>query len=464
MHFPINIPRLLQRGLKPFMLLMLLAPLAVQAAGNVNGLSNGPIPDLKISSALSLATPQNPPQVDLWDRIRAGMQLDGRDNDLVQVHENWFIGHPRALDLAIQRSRLYLFHIVLEVENRDMPTEIALLPMIESAFNPNAESPRAASGLWQFIPSTGKVFGLKQNGWYDGRRDVLEATRAALDYLQTLKGMFGSWELALAAYNCGEGCVGRAIERNKARGLPTDYASLALPTETRHYVPKLIAVSHMIKEPERFGLALDAMPNEPYFVQVNLKHPMDAKTAIRLAEMSEDDFMSLNPGYRRKVIYTDTPGVLLLPTERIETFHFNLQRADKSKARLTPYEAQKGDTLQKIANRFDINLAWLKELNPVKTHRGKLASNQKVLVPIAAVKSASSASSDPVKPAEKTAKATPAKKKMLSHRVRKGDTLSSVARHYKVSLADLRRVNAHSHAQRKRLMPGDELLIPVENS
>jgi membrane-bound lytic murein transglycosylase D len=321
--------------------------------------------------------------------------------------------------------------------------------MIESAYNPLAVSPQKASGIWQFIPSTGRVYGLKQNPWYDGRKDVLAATDAALDYLQQLHGMFGDWQLALAAYNCGEGCVGRAIARNKAKGLDTDYASLKLPTETRHYVPKLLAVRNIVRDPARYGIALDSIANEPYFMQVTLDRPMEARYAAKLAEMNLDDFISLNPGYQRKVIHTDTPGMLLLPADKVETFHHNLQRIG-DRHQLQEYRAKRGEVASKIAAKFGVTLAWLKEHNPLKLWRGKVANSQTLVVPA---------------PAGKTAAVQPKKKAEVvqepplhSHTVRKGDTLSELARRYNVSVSAIRE---HNQTLADKLRPGDKIAIPV---
>ncbi|NWG86801.1 MAG: transglycosylase SLT domain-containing protein [Hydrogenophilaceae bacterium] len=409
--------------------------------------------ELKISYSLAHPSSLNEPgsQGDLWERIRAGLDLADTKPELVQVHEQWFTNRPAYLNRTVERSRLYLFHIVEEVEKRGMPMEIALLPMIESAYNPLAVSPQKASGIWQFIPSTGRVYGLRQNSWYDGRKDVLAATDAALDYLQQLHGMFGDWQLALAAYNCGEGCVGRAIARNKAKGLDTDYASLKLPTETRHYVPKLLAIRNIVRDPAHYGIALDSIANEPYFMQVSLNQPMEARHAAKLAEMNLDDFISLNPGYQRKVIHTDTPGLLLLPADKVETFHYNLQRLG-DRHQLQEYRAKRGEAASKIAAKFGVTLAWLKEHNPLKLWRGKVANSQTLVVPA---------------PPSKTAAAPPQKKAeaqestLRTHTVRKGDTLSELARRYNVTVAEIRQSN---QALADTLRPGDKLAIPVSNS
>lgn len=433
---------------------------------------NSPVSATLSSDTEAVIPPQasETEQADLWQRLRAGLALPDLDTTLVGVHENWFASHPSYLQRAIERSRPYLFHIVEELDKRHMPMEIALLPIIESAYNPQAQSPQQASGIWQFIPSTGKVFGLKQNGWYDGRRDVVTATQAALDYLQKLQRQFGRWELALAAYNCGEGCVARAIQRNRARGLGEDYLNLDLPTETRHYVPKLLAVRHAIQRPARFGLALDSLANTPYFRQVSLSYPIEAKTAARLADMSQDEFLALNPGFRRRVIHADSQNTLLLPIDKADTFQTNLAETESRQIRLHPYSARKGEFLSRIAERFDVTVQWLQDHNPLALKRGKLAQAQTLLLP--AAKTATLGISPPADtPAQKVAMATPEKTKaagkaagkakkapiMRGHLVRRGETLAKLASRYKVTVAELREYNRPI----KTLRPGDILLIPI---
>ncbi len=341
----------------------------------------GAIPRLKISYTLnSLATSSRPH--DLWERIRSGFRLAEVDPELTRRHEQWYIERSDYLLRAIERSRPYLYHIVDEVDRRGMPMEVALLPLVESAFNPMAQSSKKAAGIWQFIPSTGRVFGLQQNAWYDGRRDVLAATRAALDYLQTLHRQFGAWDLALAAYNCGEGCVARAIARNKMRGLPTAYAALPLPTETRHYVPKLLALRNLITDPSSAGLSLQSIENEPYFVQVSISQPMPTHQAAKLADLSIEEFLILNPAFRRRVIHTDTPGVLLLPADKVEVFHSNLKRKTEQKDSLQAYQGRKGESVKAIAQRFGVSMSWLREHNPLRSMRGRLVADQLLYVPV----------------------------------------------------------------------------------
>lgn len=343
------------------------------------------VPELKISYTLnSLAAAEEGRPQDLWERIRMGFRLAEVDPDLTRRHERWYSERSEHLLRAIERSRPYLYHIADEVEKRDMPMEVALLPMIESGFDPMARSPKQAVGIWQFIPSTGRVFGLQQNAWYDGRRDVLAATRAALDYLQVLHKQFGSWALALAAYNCGEGCVARAIARNRARGLSTAYAALPLPTETRHYVPKLLAVRNLVRDPQTAGISLLAMANEPYFVQVKINQPMQTRQAAKLADISMDEFLALNPAFQRRIIHTDTRGVLLLPADKVDVFHQNLHRRAPHRDSLQVYQGRKGESVNSIAGRFGVTQEWLKEHNPLKLSRGRLVTDQVLYVPMPA--------------------------------------------------------------------------------
>ncbi len=412
-----------------------------------------PETDLKISYSIAEPpqelTPPSELEVDLWSRIRAGFKMPESDPRLTRIHEQSFTRNTAYIERVAQRSRPYLFYIVEEVERRGMPMEIALLPMIESAFNPQAQSPMKASGIWQFMPATGKIYGLQQNAWYDGRRDILQATNAALDYLQKLYGMFGDWELALAAYNCGEGCVARA----QSRGAGNSYVSIRLPNETRNYVPKLIAVRNIIQEPARYGIKLDTLPNEPYFLQVKLKHPMEARQAARLAEMEMEEFLLLNPAFQRRVIHTETQNVLLLPADRIETFQFNLHQQD-GRHSLQNYAAKRGETLASIAAKFDVSLDWLKENNPLNLFRGKVAKPQTLLVPVA--KSATPRVVAQVTPASDPER--PLKRPVLrTHKVRKGDTLARVAKLYNVKIAAIRQLNENAEP----LLPGTTLTIPM---
>lgn len=326
---------------------------------------------------------QNDLQADLWSRIKDGYAMPNIESQYTTNHETWYAARPDYVKRMMERSQKYLFHIVEEVQKRGMPTEIALLPMIESAFNPQANSRSAAAGIWQFIPSTGKNFGLKQNWWVDNRRDVTAGTNAALNYLQKLHGMFGTWDLALAAYNAGEGTVQRAIDRNRKQGLPTDYQSLSLPAETKNYVPKLQAIKNIVTDPEKFGLKINSIPNKPYFTRVTSPKQIDAKLAAQLAEISFDEFSSLNPSYNRPVITSNGEvHQLLLPTWAAERFSNNLANYDKPLTSWQTYNGKRGERMDNIAQKFGINVSQLRNVNGL-SNSNKLHSAQAMLVPVA---------------------------------------------------------------------------------
>ncbi|HQT00741.1 MAG TPA: LysM peptidoglycan-binding domain-containing protein [Thiobacillus sp.] len=381
---------------------------------------------------------------DVWSRIREGFKIDDAAdaNPLVARHVAWYAARPDYLRRMTERSRRYLYHIVQEVERRAMPMEIALLPMIESAFNPTALSPSAASGIWQFIPSTGRLYGLRQDTWYDGRRDFTEATRAALDYLGKLYLDFGDWQLALAAYNCGEGCVARAIQKNVALGLPTDYASLSLPTETRHYVPKLLAVRQMVRSPESFGIALSPLANEPYFDEVTVHASLDVQSAARLAGVSHDEFLALNAAFPKKLIRSDAPVRLLVPAGRGETFERNLEAGDWDSWQ--PYTAPRGERPEAIARRLGVSLDRLQAHNQFHLKRGKFTHAQTILVPV------------------KGSLSQPAETSPVSadgYSVQPGDTLFRIARAYGVSVDEIMAVNPSLTGD--ALRPGQVLSLPA---
>ncbi|GAC1543958.1 MAG: hypothetical protein NVS2B4_22150 [Ramlibacter sp.] len=264
------------------------------------------------------------PPADLWGRIRSGFAMRQLDTDLVRQQEQWYATRPDYIQRMTDRSRKYLFHIVEELERRNMPSELALLPFVESAFNPQAVSSARAAGMWQFMPGTGRYYDLKQNFFRDDRRDVLASTRAALDYLQRLYGMFGDWHLALAAYNWGEGNVGRAIARNQRAGLGTSYTDLKMPDETRNYVPKLQAVKNIVANPDQFHAELPVIENHPYFDMVTVERDMDTKLAARLADIELDDFKALNPQINRPVILAAGSSQILLPWDNAKVFQRNV--------------------------------------------------------------------------------------------------------------------------------------------
>ncbi len=386
---------------------------------------------------------------DLWVRIRNGFGMRNISSPLVLDRQIWYTTRPSVLKTILERSRRYLYHIVGELERRGMPTELALLPMVESAFNPMAYSRAKASGLWQFIPSTGRKYDLEQNWWYDARRDIIASTNAALDYLQFLYDMHGDWHLALASYNWGENAVARAIERNKAKGLPTDYQDLDMPLETRYYVPKLQALKNIIANPKAFGIDLDPIPNQPYFVTVERKHDIDIRTAAKLAEMPVAELIALNPAYNRPVITAAQSQTLVLPADRVEVFQENLENHDKPLSSWRTYRLKPGEKLERVAAAHGIPLARLKKVNGIAP-RARVPAGHQIIVPV----KGSRAGIEPL-PAVFQPPAPPEPRlRRIVHTVRKGDTLLAIAQRYRVSTDDLRRWNRIG-----RLAAGQKLVV-----
>jgi len=306
------------------------------------------------------------PPVDMWDRIRRGFKMPDLDNELVRDREQWYASRPDYIQRMTERSNKYMFHIVEELERRDMPTELALLPYIESAFNPQAVSSAKAAGMWQFMPATGTDFDLKQNIFRDDRRDVVASTRAALDYLQKLYGMFGDWQLALAAYNWGEGNVSRAIARNQRAGLPTGYADLNMPTETRYYVPKLQAVKNIVANPERFNAELPVIANHPYFQTVTLKRDLDVALAAKLADVNIEDFRALNPSAHKPVLLAAGTPEILLPWDNAAVFQRNFEAYSQGQyASWTAWTVPSTMTVADAAQRAGMSESDLRAINSV---------------------------------------------------------------------------------------------------
>lgn len=398
---------------------------------------------------------------DLWHRIRIGFQLDALDSPLVMEHEDWYSSRPEYIKRFVDRGSLYLHHIVEEVEKRGMPMEVALLPVIESAFTPKAMSRAKASGIWQFIPSTGKNYGLTQNWWRDNRNDVIAATDAALNYLQRLHEMFGNWELALAAYNCGEGCVGRAIAANQKRGLPTDYMSLKLPPETRNYVPKLIAVKNIVLSPGTYGIEIDSIPDSPYFATVEAPARIDVKLAASLAEMDEDEFIALNAAHNKPVAVSSSGmNTLVLPVDKVGTFRENLEAYDKPLVSWTTYGAKRGESIDAIARRHKLPTGQLRAANDSVRldKRGRLRAAAQMLVPIRAapVAKASPAGAQLVKASATAEAQSPAR--AAAYVVRAGDTLYGIAQRFNTGLDALLSLNRLT--KRSVIQPGLRLRLP----
>jgi membrane-bound lytic murein transglycosylase D len=389
---------------------------------------------------------------DLWERIRNGFAMAELDSPEVRDNEDFYANRPQHLKRIIERSRRYLFHIVEEVERRGMPAEIALLPIIESAFNPAAYSHRHAAGIWQLIPITGTTYGLKQNWWYDERRDIIGATRAALDYLQNLHGMFGDWELALASYNWGEGAVARALAKNRNKGLPTNFRNMKLPPETRNYIPRLIAIKNIVSNPAAFGIELEPLPNERYFEQVPAKRHIDVRLAAWLADISVDEFKALNPGHNRPVINTDGLDALLIPVDKVEIFAENLRNHDQPFVSWQVYRTRNGDTTEMISKRYGISPRKLREVNDIGRY-GDVMPGQPLLVP----GNGSGAGVDDI--SMMTSK--PARRGLVErhfiHLVRGADTFHGIARRYRVTVEQIMSWNGNL----KYIVIGQKLILKL---
>ena len=394
---------------------------------------------------------------DLWDRIRAGFAMpELNDSKRIQRQIDWYAARPDYVERTVDRSRKYLFFIVEEVQRRKMPTEIALLPIVESAFNPHALSISQASGIWQFIPATGRHYGMEQSWWYDGRRDVVAATNSALDYIQRLHDEFGSWELALAGYNCGEGKVRRVIAYNRARNLPTDYLSLNLPYETRNYVPKLLAAKAIVLDPKRYGLTLDSIPNEPYFAVVTTKKRIDTKLAAQFAGMSLADFVMLNPAFNHSIITLNFNHEqnILVPAAMADSFVAKLEDPQVKLQTWKTEHLKRGESLDQVANRFGITTEELKQVNGIANNK-KVAGGGTVLVPDDSGADDQS-SEDNGKP-EGAIPSPSTNKKPVKVKIQKHDSLESLAQKYNTTATQLAQWN-HLKVNSK-LKPGRWLIV-----
>jgi membrane-bound lytic murein transglycosylase D len=391
---------------------------------------------------------------DVFERIRAGFALTDVDHEMVERELQWFAKHPAYLDRTFKRGERYLYHIVGEIEARGMPLELALLPVVESAFNPVAYSRARASGLWQFIPGTGRQYGLKQNWYYDGRRDVIAATTAALDYLQFLHAEFdGDWLLAVAAYNCGEANVARAIKRNRAAGKPIDFFSLKLPRETRAYVPKLLAMRRLVADPASHGLIFSPIANQPYFAKVATGGQLDLHVAADLAELPKEELLALNPAFNHWVTDPDGPHHLLVPIDREARLTAGIAALPpQERVRIVYHRVRPGDTLGGIADKYNISVAALRSTNKI---RGTLIHPGQDLLIAAApragdakfVAEAAAVDPEPIRTASSS-----------KHRVRRGDTLWSIAKRHGVSMDRLATTNGLN--RNGTLTIGQTLKIP----
>jgi len=417
---------------------------------------------------------------DLLERVRAGYQLAVVEHPLVSSELDWYVRNASYLQRVFGRAQRYLHHVTVALETRGMPLELALLPVVESAYNPFAESRSRAVGLWQFIAPTGERFGLKRNGWQDQRRDVIESTRAALDYLQFLHDAFeGDWLLAIAAYNNGRLNVQRAMQRNRAAGLPTDFFSLSLPAETRAYVPKLLALSRLVLNPALHGVRLPAVPNAPYFTVVDTTGPVELRSAAALAGIGFDELRALNPAWQREITDPAGPHRLLVPAAVAGPFmasfaaqdpglrqqtaeaaaridaggQATVARSDASAAaavlpaqeRPRSHVVQRGDTLWSLATRYGVTVSTLAQVNGLSP-RSPLRLETRLTIP------------DPVTTARLDD--PPPEARRIRYTVRRGDTLSAISRRFAVTVASLRSWNG---LRGSALRPGQRLVIHIDS-
>jgi membrane-bound lytic murein transglycosylase D len=394
--------------------------------------------------------------VDLWDRIRAGYRFPEETSPRIDAELKWYLDHPAYIYRTVERGRPY-FHLIVEaLEERGMPLEIAFLPIVESAFQPFAYSHGRAAGLWQFIPGTASRYGLKQTWWYDGRRDVVASTRAALDYLQYLSSLFnGDWMLALAAYNSGEGTVQRAVRSNLAKGRGTDFWSLDLPRETRAYVPKLLARARIFANPTEFGLDLPSLPDEPQVVRVATGSQIDLAKAAELAGITLEDLYRLNPAFNRWATDPDGPHELLLPVSAADRFITALAGLDETdRVSWTRHQIRKGETLGEIARKYQTTVAVLRDINGISGHM--IREGQSLVVPVAMRDRAAYTLSAEERQRAVQASAGTADTSTV-HVVRKGDTLWDIARTHGVGVRQLAQWNAMAPGD--PLRPGQRLVI-----
>ncbi|MDB6085835.1 MAG: hypothetical protein JWN43_3716 [Gammaproteobacteria bacterium] len=412
----------------------------------------GPAPETATSPPTSAVTPlltmprewqhhNGEDYDDLFERMRAGFAFDEVQEPAIEQQLAWFEHNPDYLERVFQRGQRYMYHIITEVEARGMPTEFALLPVVESAYEPFAYSVSRAAGLWQFIPGTGVRFGLKQTWWYDGRRDVIESTRAALDYLQALHDEFnGDWLLAIAAYNVGEAWVERAIANNRALGKPTDFWHLNLPAETRAYVPKLLAMKRLMAEPERYGLEFAPIPNEPYFAVIDTDSQIDLKIAAQLAATSYDELIALNPGYNRWATDPAGPHRMLVPIDAADAYESALKTlAPEERVRYVMHAVGKRETLPMIAKQYGTSVMVIEKINDLTG--GRVAAGQEIKIPEISGRMPDKVLLAAARVDRPQTDSAGHKERQIVYRVRAGETLYSIARRNNMPVSTLARLN-----------------------
>lgn len=423
---------------------------------------------------------------DVWDRTRAGFKLNAVDNERIAQQRAWFAKRQDYLDRMTARASHYLYHTVVEAEKAGVPTELALLPIIESSYDPFATSPAQAAGLWQFIPGTGKMFGLRQTWWYDGRRDTIESTRAAYKFLTQLYKQFGSWELALAAYNWGPGNINKAINRNLAAGLPTDYWSLQMPAETMAYVPRFLAVAQVIKDPTAFGVRLKPIVNKAHFRETYAKNQVDLTNVAKIAGLSTKQLYQLNPAYMRWATNPDGPHRILVPLNTPNIFEEQLATLPAPDRYITVskrYVVKKGDSLHRIAAKFDTTPAALKRLNgKLISKKGRVAVGKSLIVGRSKqlvsgesvdIEQLANPAAERVALLEKAEKIEQTKKPSRDdtekddhqtkkyHKVRAGQSLYAIAKKYDVSVKDLASWN--NLKAKSSIKTGIKLVVALED-
>ncbi len=402
-------------------------------------------------------TPAPPPApIDVWARLRNNYSLPVLENARIKREVDWYARHPKYMDRVNERASPYMHYIISEIEKRGMPGEIALLPIVESAFQPFAYSHGRAAGIWQFIPGTGRRYGLKQNWWYDGRRDVYASTQAALNYLQRLNKIFdGDWMLALAAYNSGEGTVLKAVRRNKKRGKPTHFWALHLPKETRSYVPRLLAIAKIVGNPAHYNINIAELENTPYFRRVDTQSQIDLALAAEMADISLDELYKLNPGFNRWATAPKGPHHLLIPVDKADAFETKLASLPSSeRMRWKHHKVKSGETLSHIADKYRISLSLLKDSN--KLRRNMIRVGQNLVIPVAA-KSARTYRLSEAQRKQKILNSPKSGRFKIIHTVKAGDNFWDISRKYKVGVRALAKWNAM--APRDVLQRGQKLVV-----
>lgn len=395
----------------------------------------------------------------LWDRVLKNFKLDlDQDNPRIRAQLNWYKKHPKYLARVFTRAERYMFHVIEEIEARNLPGELALLPVVESAFDPFAYSHGRASGIWQFIPSTARYFGLKNDWWYDGRRDIIDSTDKALYYLDRLNTRFkGDWMHALAAYNAGGGNVNKAIRKNREAGKSTSYWHLRLPRETQAYVPKLIALAKLVRDADKYGLTLKPIANKPYFAAVKTGGQIDLAEAARMAEISINDLYLLNPGFSQWATSPDGPHRLLVPVEKAQIFEQNLAQLPPAK-RLSwqRYKVKSGDSLIRIAKKFNTTPQMIRNSNNIRGNSIRAGSRLLIPIPKASAGHYALSAGQRLERKQNYDRSGNGGKK-VEHTVKSGDSFWSLSRKHKVGMRELARWNGM--APTDTLRPGKKLII-----